>query len=111
MRGLARVVKKSTMMFARRHWQQLTERDAATTVYTQAPDGSSLSTGVWTGSDGFQCHVFVLRTSSRESQRLVGIALLVAGEKQPLASDVQHVASVLSTRFVELGDTSGVAFD
>lgn len=96
---------------ARRYWQQLTEAEEAATVYTQAPqDGNMPLTGVWVGADGIKFHAFLLRTGSPD-RRLVGMALLGAGSEQILASDVQHVATILSTCFVELGDAEAVAID
>jgi Protein kinase domain/AAA ATPase domain len=96
---------------ARRYWQQLTEADEAASIQTQTQDASVPGTTVWVATDGTKYQPLVLRTGASDSQRLVGVALLAATDQQLLASDVQELASVLSTRFVELGDAAGVAFD
>jgi hypothetical protein len=104
---------------ARRYWQQVTDVDAATslggsTQHTSLPGTQHTNlpgTGMWLGPDGTKYQPLLLRTASREAPRLVGIALLAASAELRVASEVQDLATGLSTRLVELGDVDGVVFE
>jgi hypothetical protein len=96
---------------ARRYWLQLTDADGETSLHTHTQAGNLPGSTLLVGLDGVKYQPLVLRTAKPENPRLVGIALLATNDQPLLASDIQELATVLSTRFVELGDADGVAFD
>jgi hypothetical protein len=91
-----------------RYWLQLADTDGATSVMTQTRDTGVSVVDVWQRPDGSRYRPIVLRSTTVDGPRRVGLAVLAANDSEPLGPQVWEIAAVLSTRLLELGDAHGV---
>jgi hypothetical protein len=90
-----------------RYWQRLGDLDGATGVSTLTAEQSSQHGEAWRSEDE-RFRPIVLRSTGHTGVRRVGLALVASQDETQFTTQVWELATVLSTRFVELGDAQGV---